>query len=166
MKIVIAEKKHLPVIRQIAYDTWFVTYSEIQTQEQLEYMLDWMYSLDSLEDQIKNKGHYFLLVELDGEYIGYASYELNYQDEPKTKIHKLYVLPHHHKKGVGQLLIEKIAEIAKKELNIAILLDVNKQNKAVAFYKRIGFEIVGEKCTDIGRGFEMDDYILEKTLNT
>lgn len=165
MKIITASEEHIPVIRQIARNTWNDAYSSILTEEQSEYMLDWMYSNDSLKDQIKNKNHVFLLVKGSyDEYVGFASYELNYQDKPITKIHKIYILPEYQHQGVGNALVSRIAEIAESNSNKALQLNVNKHNKALEFYKSLGFDVIASECIDIGKGFIMDDYILEKKL--
>jgi len=162
IKIIEASEKHFDIIQNIATETWYATYSEILTAEQSEYMLDMMYSIEALKDQVSNKAHHFLLVTDDEQYMGYVSYELNYENTNKTKIHKLYVLPRFHGFGVGKILIDEVAGIAKENFNNAVLLDMNKNNTAVHFYNKMGFKVVAEKCTDIGNGYIMDDYVFEK----
>jgi GNAT superfamily N-acetyltransferase len=152
MEIITAKDEHLPIIKQIAYDTWPATFGEIISPQQIAYMLEWMYDVDALKKQIKESGHVFILAVENGEYFGYASYETNYKNQPKTKIHKIYILPKSQGKGVGRMLMDTVT------------LNVNRQNNAVDFYKRIGFEITGHENIDIGEGFLMEDYILDKKL--
>jgi ribosomal protein S18 acetylase RimI-like enzyme len=45
-----------------------------------------------------------------------------------------------------------------------LFLNVNKYNSAIQFYHKIGFEIAKEEVIDIGNGFVMDDYVMEKQL--
>lgn len=164
INIIEASGKDIPTIQKIARATWHNTYSEILSSEQSEYMLNMMYSTDALKEQIEKKSHHFLLAIKNGEYLGYISYELNYENSNKTKIHKLYILPQNHGTGLGKTLIDHVEEIAISNKNKAILLDMNKQNKAIKFYNKIGFEIVDKKCNDIGNGYVMDDYIFEKKI--
>ena len=47
----------------------------------------------------------------------------------------------------------------------SVYLTVNKHNdRAVAVYKKIGFELTDSVVTDIGSGFVMDDYIFTYVL--
>ncbi len=67
-------------------------------------------------------------------------------------------------KNVGSSLLSFIEKEATKELQQAIFLNVNKMNTAIGFYKRHGFSITKEVIIDIGNGFVMDDFIMQKEL--
>ncbi|AQG79792.1 GNAT family N-acetyltransferase [Spirosoma montaniterrae] len=166
LNITPAALDHLPVIRDIAYRTWPATFGEILSPEQIAYMLEMMYSLDALREQVNEKQHVFLLAtEPDSDqFLGYASYELNYQNQPITKIHKIYILPESQGKGVGNALISAVTDVARQHGNTALSLNVNKHNKAVRFYERIGFAIAKTETIDIGNGFIMDDLVMIKPL--
>ena len=45
-----------------------------------------------------------------------------------------------------------------------IELNVNRQNNAVDFYKRLGFTILKEVDIPIGKGYFMNDYVMSLTL--
>ncbi|WP_298138799.1 GNAT family N-acetyltransferase [Flavobacterium sp.] len=163
MTISVVSKNQLSIIRDLAYQIWPNAYGEILSKEQLEYMLNLIYSIDSLEKQIDN-GHTFLLVEDGNQYVGFASYELNYENSNKTKIQKLYVLPQIQGKGIGKKLIDFIKEIAVENKNLSLVLNVNRFNKAKDFYEKYGFEIIKEVKIDIGNDYIMDDYVMELQL--
>lgn len=152
------------IIREIAHKTWPTTYGEILSTEQLEYMLDKMYSDETLIDNFKNKGHRFLLIKEKGTYLGFASYEHSYLNEKCTRLHKIYILPETQGRGLGKLLIHKLIILSKENNSNTISLNVNRFNKAYAFYKKMGFEIIAEEDLDIGDGYLMEDFILEKKL--
>ena len=103
-----ATEAQLPIIQTIAYQTWPTTFAAILSPEQIDYMLGMMYSTDSLKTQLNDKNHVFLLAQdsESGNYLGFLSYELGYKGVPKTKIHKIYLLPASQGKGVGKQLIE------------------------------------------------------------
>jgi ribosomal protein S18 acetylase RimI-like enzyme len=94
----------------------------------------------------------------------FASYEFNYKGEPKTKIHKIYILPETQGKGIGKKLLDYIVEKAKENRNTILSLNVNRYNSAYEFYVKIGFEKKGEEDINIGNGYLMEDYIMEKQL--
>lgn len=151
-------------VRAIAEQTWPKTYGHILSPEQIDYMFAMMYNIDALESQATQKKHHFILAEEDGIPLGFASYELNYREEPKTKIHKIYILPETQGKGIGKKLLDFIAEKAVENKNSVLSLNVNRHNNAYEFYVKIGFEKTGEEDIDIGNGYLMEDYIMEKKL--
>lgn len=155
----------IPVIRRLAHAIWPVTYKGIISDEQIVYMLDWMYSVDSLQQQILKKGHQFIMAYEADIPVGYLSYSINDKTEPTIyRLHKLYVSTDHQRKGIaGNLLEYMIAEI--KPLGATeIILNVNRHNAAVQFYKTKGFTVKQEEMLDIGGGFFMDDYIMQKII--
>lgn len=164
IEIIKAEEKDLPLIQQLANETWPDTFGTILSKAQILYMIEQMYSLESLTEQVQTKGHVFLLAKQEENYFGYASYELNYKQQAKTKIHKLYLLPAAQGKGIGKRLVEEIATIAKDGDNRALSLNVNKYNPAIQFYQKIGFTKVAEENIPIGRGYWMEDFVMEKPL--
>lgn len=159
MQIVEAPKDYIFVIRSLADRIWPHTFRDILSEKQIVYMMDMMYSVGSLEQQMDN-GHHYLLLEEDGEYLGYLSYELNYKNSDLTKIHKIYILPSLQGKGLGRFFINAVKVIAMQNNNAGLSLNVNRYNKAIEFYTRVGFEIVGSEDIDIGDGFLMEDYIM------
>lgn len=163
MIIISANENDSALIRELAIATWPDTFADILSSNQIDYMLEQMYSVDSLKKQMKN-GHHFILAKDNNEIVGFASYELNYKNEPKTKIHKIYILPFVQKEGVGTSLINFIKQEALKHNNPTLTLNVNRQNKSVLYYKKQDFEIVKEENIDIGSGFLMEDFVMEKSL--
>lgn len=165
MRITVATKEQLPIVRDLAYKIWPDTYGEILAKVQLDFMLDKFYNTDSLEEQMLQKNQIFMLIQEEDTYLGFCAYELNVDNSNKTKLHKIYVLPETQGKGVGKLLLEKVEEIAGKAGNSHLFLNVNRFNNALEFYKYKGFEVVDEVNIEIGNGYLMEDYIMEKKLS-
>ncbi|NDW09378.1 GNAT family N-acetyltransferase [Dysgonomonas sp. 520] len=163
--LIIGKTEHIPIIQDIANKTWHITYGNILTKEQSEYMLDMMYSDKSLLEQMQNGQHFFLAKSpYTGNIMGFVSYEFNYKGQNKTKLHKLYVLPESQGSGLGKILINAVVEKAREHNSSAVSLNMNRNNKALDFYKRMGFEIAGEEDINIGNGYLMEDYIFEKVI--
>ena len=163
MKITEATKEQLPIIRDLAYKIWPSAYGEILSQEQLTYMLDKFYSLEALSEQLEERHHVFIVIKEKETFVGFASYEKNIE-EHKTKIHKIYVLPSIQGKGFGVQLINEIENRAKAANNDTLFLNVNRFNKAQYFYKKLGFEIAYEEDIEIGKGYLMEDFVMEKKI--
>lgn len=153
----------ISVIQEIAHNTWPIAYGEIISKEQLDYMLEMMYSDNALLEQFQKQQQFFIAKEgiLN---LGFIAMEHHYKKELVTRIHKIYILPEAQGKGVGKLLLAKAVILARLNDSKVVSLNVNKYNNAVAFYKKTGFEIVAEEVIAIGRGFVMDDYNMEKKI--
>lgn len=151
-------------IRTIAKVVWPVTYGKILSQEQLDYMFEMMYSIESLQKQSQIKRHNFIIAYDDFTPLGFASYEFNCENSNKTKVHKIYILPNLQGKGIGKRIIDYISDEALKQNDKAVFLNVNRYNSAKCFYEKVGFSIVKEEDIDIGNGYLMEDYVMEKAI--
>jgi len=155
----------ISIIQDIAYQTWPLAYGEILSKEQLDYMLGAFYNDETIKDSIINKENQFILAKENENVLGFASFEHHYDQKQQTKIHKIYILPQTQGKGIGKKLIDFIAIAAKENGSTSLLLNVNRFNKALFFYQKLGFEIISEIDIEIGNGYLMEDYVLEKQLN-
>jgi len=155
-----AKEQDIEVIRAIAADTWPSTYLDIIGQEQIDYMLEKMYSKGELLGQLL-EGHIFIIAEDNENQFGFAGYSIIDHEKRIYKLHKLYVLPSAHGKGVGKILINEVFNQVKDAGGSALELNVNKHNKAKDFYLKGGFSIKESVKLDIGGGYFMDDYVME-----
>ena len=163
-------------IRSVSERTWPSTYGHIISQEQINFMLDWMYSDASLEKQM-NTGCKFYIASIkkdnndivDWDAVGFCSVSPEEEENNSTekmdgltahKLNKLYVLPSAQGTGAGKALLNKSIEVAKAAGSSSIFLQVNKLNNAYTFYLKQGFIKEAEFKFDIGNGFYMDDYVM------
>lgn len=159
-----ATQVDIETIQGLAYTIWPHAYGSLLTGEQIEYMLNMFYSKTSLMQQMESDGHLFIIAGLDGEPVGFASYGTA-SDPGRYKLHKLYVLQDLHGKGVGRLLLNEVMGHLAILKATSLILNVNRHNPARHFYHKLGFEIIREEVNDIGNGFVMDDYVMEKKLS-
>jgi ribosomal protein S18 acetylase RimI-like enzyme len=155
--------KSIPIIQSIADTTWRVAYKDIIPPDQMDYMLEMMYSTNALAYQIEQLGHIFYLAQGDNQVVGFVSFQYDYEPQT-TKIHKIYILPSAQGKGVGKALIDCALMLSKNNKAKKIKLHVNRDNKAVQFYDHLGFIITQSLDVPIGNGYFMYDYIMEKEL--
>jgi ribosomal protein S18 acetylase RimI-like enzyme len=156
VRLTLNELQH---VQHIAHQTWPLTFKDILTPEQIQYMLEWMYNLDTLKQQF-HEGQQFYAVKENDRFIGFTAIELHHPERENVKIHKLYVLPEFHGKGIGLALVDQVKVVALSEKMKTILLNVNRFNSAVSFYEKYGFRTVKEEVIDIGNGFVMDDFVM------
>ncbi len=151
----------ISLIRELTFKVWPQTYAAILSLTQIEYMLEIMYSKASLQRQME-EGSQFIIVYDDKEPVGFASFQ---ETEPHIfKLHKIYVLPSYQGKGTGKFLISYIIDELKSKNAKALQLQVNRYNKAKSFYEKLGFIVLYEADFDIGNGYFMNDYVMEKKL--
>ena len=105
-------------------------------------------------------GHIYFIAYKDEEPAGYLS--IQQEGEATYHLQKIYVLPHFQGMKLGKLLFNHAIN-ASKELHpepCQMRLNVNRENKAVTFYQRMGMVKVDEGDFPIGNGYYMNDYIM------
>ncbi|MCD8044187.1 MAG: GNAT family N-acetyltransferase [Tannerellaceae bacterium] len=151
------------LIRQLASSVWYHTYEGIHTQDQLEYMFEMMYNGESLKDCME-KGHRFFIGYTGDTPFGYFSIEQ--KESHLFYLQKLYVLPGNQGTGAGKFLfLSAISCIKKIHPEPCIFeLNVNRQNKAIRFYERMGMKVVRESDDEIGEGFVMNNCFMQMSI--
>lgn len=155
-----ATVKDIPTIRQMASVVFPATYKEILTLEQLDYMMEWMYSEESLRKQMEEEGHIYFIAYEECEAAGYVSIQQESADV--FHLQKIYVLPYFQKYHLGKLLFEQAIRAIKQihPDDCRMELNVNRHNKALGFYEHMGMQKLREGDFPIGNGFYMNDYIM------
>ncbi|KQB37145.1 GNAT family N-acetyltransferase [Flavobacterium aquidurense] len=164
IKITAATINDIKQIQNIVNITWPITYGEILSKEQLDYMLGLFYSTEALIEQYNEEIQLFYMIDEDETNIGFIGIEHKYNGEAITKIHKIYLLPETQGKGIGKKVIDEIEKLALQNNSTALSLNVNRFNPALGFYKKIGFEVKEEVDIEIGNGYLMEDYVMKKKI--
>jgi len=112
---------------------------------------------------MKNSEQTFLLLIEDDEAVAFAAYSPREDDSEIYKLHKLYCLPKTQGKGYGKILINAVIDEVQKAGKHTLDLNVNRHNKALSFYTKMGFEVVYEEDIPIGP-YWMNDYVMRKIL--
>ena len=167
MDIVIrrAGQDDLQTIHEMAEVVFRETYKNILSADQMDYMMDWMYSIPNLEKQVA-LGHTYYIAWLGNEPQGYVSVRKDSVDADGTEVwhlEKIYVMPSAQGTGLGHRLLETAKQHvrdSKWSANARIELNVNRNNPAVGFYRNQGLSILRQGDFPIGNGFYMNDYIM------
>lgn len=148
------------LIRRLAEQAFPPAYESILTPEQNDYMMEWMYSLPSLHKQMEEEGHVYLLAYDNEIPAGYVS--VQQESEHLFHLQKIYVLPHYQGRHCGSFLFhEAIRHIKSVHPSPCRMeLNVNRRNKALNFYEKMGMRKLRESDFPIGNGFYMNDYIM------
>jgi ribosomal protein S18 acetylase RimI-like enzyme len=108
---------------------------------------------------------WFEMLWIGEEPVGYCSYSLAASNSSAMKLEQIYLLEQYRGKGLGGFMLRHVeAEALKKNVRL-LMLQVNKNNKdSIAIYRKAGFQVREEAIFDIGNGYFMDDYVMEKTI--
>ncbi|WP_142427192.1 GNAT family N-acetyltransferase [Enterococcus durans] len=145
----------------VIQEVWPEAFIPIIGQEQVDYVLATYQSKAQIEKELATAVNYYLLKD-EGETVGYTAYEVM---DGKIYLSKLYLLSKVRGKGLTSAIFRWYEELATEQGLNEIFLRVNQENtQAIAVYQHQGFEIEEELISDIGRGFQMVDYKMKKTL--
>jgi diamine N-acetyltransferase len=148
----------------LAREIWFDHYVGIITTAQIEYMLEQRYNAALVRAELTRDDIWWDKLSLNAELIGFASYMLT-QVPGEMKLDKLYVRTRWQRRGYGGLLITRACDVARQRGCTRLTLAVNKNNRtAIAAYLKHGFHVADSVVKDIGGGFVMDDYIMERSI--
>ena len=165
MEIIRALNADLPAIHDMAQVVFRETYKTILSPGQMEYMMDWMYSIPNMEKQIA-EGHTYYIAWNGKEPQGYVSVRKDCVDPDGTEVwhlEKIYVMPLAQGSGLGLKLLETAKQHVRDNKGAPkarIELNVNRNNPAVGFYKHQGLTILRQGDFAIGNGYYMNDYIM------
>ena len=138
-------KDEILQLQEIGRQTFYETFSESNTEENMKSYLDNGFSIDKITFELNDENAEFYFAKIDDKIIGYL--KLNFgqsqtelKDDKALEIERIYVLKEFHGKKVGQILYDKAIEIAKKKNSDFIWLGVWEENpRAINFYKKNGF---------------------------
>lgn len=147
-------------IERLAKDIWTRHYLPIIGREQVDYMLMKYQSFDAIKQSIR-EGYVYYLAYKEDEPCGYSAVK----HDNGIFLSKFYVKEEYRGMGIGKAMINEIKVYAESRQSGRIWLTCNKHNSnTLSVYKKLGFEIIDSIVTDIGNGFVMDDFVLEKQL--
>jgi RimJ/RimL family protein N-acetyltransferase len=149
-------------ISVLAKNIWTEHYTPIIGLDQVNYMLEKFQSEIAIQNQINIDNYKYYLIIYENTAIGYLSIKNN---DDALFLSKIYIDKSCRGKGFGKIAINFIEEQAK-DLNCqTIYLTVNKYNiNSIMAYQKIGFIKTEELFIDIGNGYVMDDFRMEKLI--
>jgi RimJ/RimL family protein N-acetyltransferase len=151
-----AKASDFTLIYELAASIWNIHYVPIIGQEQVDYMLQNMYSKEALLEQMEVKKHVFYIIEADEKAIGFISIS----DGSEAFLNKFYILQTEQGKGMGEKVFEQILALHPQIQTFR--LTVNRKNfKSINFYFKLGFKIESVEDFDIGNNYFMNDFVMK-----
>jgi ribosomal protein S18 acetylase RimI-like enzyme len=149
---------------RLAREIWTEHYVPIVGAPHVDYMLEKMQSTDAIREQIGERGYEYYLAVYNGPNEGYVAV-VEESDRDGLMLSKIYVRRSERRQGVGKAMLAFVEEICRQRGLRSICLSVNKNNRdSIHWYMRMGFVNTGATFKEIGDGFVMDDYRMEKMV--
>ncbi len=149
-------------ISELADIIWREHYITIISEAQIDYMLDKFNSPEAIQSQM-NQGALFYIIRYQDIPVGYVAVK---KETDYLFLSKLYVLSSYRGKKIGKAAMQHVNDLAISFHLKAIKLHVNKYNtNSILAYEKLGFVKTRALVSDIGNGFVMDDYEMEKVLS-
>ena len=154
--------EEIQVTCDIAYEIWHEHFTPIIGIDQVEYMINEFQSFNAIKDQI-DSGYEYYLFNYKGEFVGYTGIK---KEDLSLFLSKLYIKKEYRGNKIAKDAMKFMVELCKTMSLKKIWLTVNKNNdNTIAAYEKIGFIKTRMQKSDIGNGFFMDDYIMEKAID-
>lgn len=163
----VTRPEQVATVAALAHQIWYEYYVPLIGRPQVDYMVARFQNAPAMQTQIDQGYEYFLVQRQDdtGQWAGIGYCAVEEQPGRRMFLSKFYL--HHDARGsgTGRRCMEFIEELARRRGLSLLWLTVNKGNPAVQAYHKLGFRIAEELVMDIGGGFVMDDYRMEKALD-
>lgn len=156
-------------LQEVGVETFNATFESQNSPENMKAYLDNAFNLNQLEKELCNISSEFYFIYSDEEIAGYLKINMNEAQSENMgndslEIERIYIRTKFQKLGLGKYLLNKAIEIAVDRNKKNIWLGVWEKNEnAIAFYKKMGFVQTGAHSFYMGDE-EQIDFIMTKTL--
>jgi N-acetylglutamate synthase-like GNAT family acetyltransferase len=159
----VESSSQVDAVAKLAREIWEQHFTPIIGHAQVEYMLNKFQSSKAIASQLDEGWEYYITAR-EKEYVGYTGLVPNVL-EGKMLLSKIYVKSSVRGSGVGNQILSFIEETSRARNFKTLWLTVNRFNdNTVKWYFRHGFITVDELKKDIGGGYFMDDFVMEKKI--
>lgn len=149
-------------LADLAKKVWNEYFVSILIQDQIDYMVDKFQSMPAMTEQIQNQGYQYYFLNLEGKNIGYIGVR---EETGKLFLSKLYIVKEYRGKGFASEAFEFLENMCQNKKIRAIWLTVNRYNEdTIHIYEKKGFQTIRTHVMDIGEGYVMDDFVMEKIV--
>ncbi len=158
----IVSHEDIEALVALAKEIWEDHFTSLIGGDQVAYMLETYQSVTAITNQIESDNYQYFTVSNGAENIGYFAFC------PKGEqlyLSKFYLKKEARGSGFGRKVLAFLESAARNMSAKALELNVYKGNDhTISIYKKMGFRIVSEPQIDIGNGFVLNDYVMQKEL--
>ena len=166
----LVQKADLLSLQEISRQTFFDTFAEVNTKEDMNQYLEVNLSLNQLTEELNNPSTSFFFAKSNNEILAYlklneAEAQTEKREVPSIEIERIYVRKEYQNRGVGQFLLDFSFQLTKDKKMKLIWLGVWEHNvSAIRFYERNQFQLFGKHSFILGSD-EQTDLLMELHLD-
>lgn len=156
-------------LQEISYETFDDTFKDQNSPENMNTYLERAFNLKQLKKELSDISSQFFFVYYNDEVAGYLKVNINDAQSEEMgneslEMERIYIKNKFQRHGLGKYLLDKAMEIVIERNKKKIWLGVWEKNEnAIAFYKKMGFVHTGSHAFYMGDE-EQIDLIMMKTL--
>jgi ribosomal protein S18 acetylase RimI-like enzyme len=149
IEIIKACKDDAPLLSLIAASTFIESHGASASKDDIDSYVTRMYSSKIIEGELADSKNIYYIIYHDKQPAGYSKiiFDSPYtgsKTKNTTKLDRLYLLKKFYNLKLGQALLQCNIELSKESIQSGMWLFVWKKNdRAILFYKRNGFRIIG-----------------------
>jgi ribosomal protein S18 acetylase RimI-like enzyme len=165
-----ADANDLKILQRLSVVTFTDTFATYNTRKDMQMYIEKYFSCENLRAELADENNLFFIALNNEEPVGYLKLRLP-QKHLQTlnvsngiELERIYVLQQLQGAGLGYQLMQFAVNYAKQNGFDTLWLGVWERNeKAINFYKKCGFEIFGEHEFILGTD-KQNDFLMKKTL--
>ncbi|KKB37764.1 GNAT family N-acetyltransferase [Bacillus thermotolerans] len=156
-------------LQEVSYETFRETFKDQNSPENMDAYLTKAFNLEQLAQELSHPFSRFFFVYVHDETAGYLKVNTDEAQseemgEESLEIERIYIKSSFQGHGLGKYLLNKAIEVAMERNKKKVWLGVWEENeKAIAFYKKMGFVQTGAHSFYMGDE-EQTDLIMTKVL--
>ena len=163
IKLVSVSNKHqIHEISKLAEEIWFDCYISIYSPQQIAYMLEKSVSDKNITFQVKYDHYYYYIIQYDNINVGYVSFKFM---QNSMFLNNIYIKKLYRGKGIALYTINFLTDVcnAKEQKSIWLTVNINSRD-TIAKYLSMGFKTMRSQKVNIGNGYIIDEFIMQKEL--
>jgi len=157
-------------IAALSRQTFYDTFAAFNTKEDMDKFMNESFSMDQLMAELDMPDNTFIAALLEDELVGYAKITES-RNPPELgntnaiEIGRIYAAQKAIGHGIGKALMEECLSLAVLKNKQLVWLGVWERNeRAISFYKKFGFEKFGEHDFVLGNDVQTD-WLMKKEIH-
>lgn len=160
-----AQAADAELLARLGSQTFLESYAEFNTKKDMDEYVAAHFKPELIQSLLSREDLFCFIAWCGEEAIGYlqlspATVPNELKEKQPLEIERIYVVKAWHDRKVGAALMRFSIQLAKERNYDSLWLGVwEKNNRAIAFYTRWGFEIIGVKTFMLGNDLQ-DDHLM------
>lgn len=157
------------ILAELGGTTFYDTFRSFHTEEDMQQYIKKAYSVELMNENLSKDSIQYFIVFDDEKPIGYVKLIKNVTHDKLTtekniELEKIYVLKNYFDKKVGKELMTEAINYSRENNFETLFLGVWQENaRAIAFYKKFGFETFTLRTFQLGKTL-CDDFLMKLML--